>query len=75
MNITVDSETVVLEQMSFESQDIFISRIVFFLKALDLGLEKQKAITLSYVYRNKLLYNVSYTTDIEKRIQEIVSII
>lgn len=56
-----------------EPHDIFIQRVRFVLLALDQNLPLKQCISLGYAYRNKLLYNTSYQSDVEKLIIKVIN--
>lgn len=58
----------------FEPYNVFISRIKFVLVALDNSIPLQKAIALSFAYRNKEIYGIKYQQDIEEQISIIMNI-
>jgi hypothetical protein len=57
----------------YEPFNIYLQRIKFVLIALDCNIDIIQAMTLGHVYRNKILYNVQYTNEIENLVIKICS--
>ncbi len=51
-----------------ESDKIFTERVSFLLLADKKGIDPKRAETLSYAYRNKLLYQSNYSSELEKEL-------
>lgn len=71
---TISTEKYEFKRDIFEPYNVFISRIKFVLDALDNSVPLQKAITLSFAYRNKEIYGIKYQQDVEEQISTIMNI-
>lgn len=75
IGLTLDSEQCLqFKQEVQEPYDIFLLRVKFCLQALIIDISTEQSLALSFVYRNKLLYKVTYQEDIEKMIDKILSV-
>lgn len=72
-NPNISTETYEFKRDSFEPYDVFMSRIKFVLDALDNSVSFQKAITISFAYRNKEIYGIKYQQDVEDQINIILN--
>lgn len=71
---TIDGDKVIsLKKYTSESMFQFGKRVELYTKAINKGIDDDKAIMLSISYTNKLKYNVTYNTLLESDIKSIVS--
>lgn len=61
-----------IDKQTYEPIELFLERIDFIVKGLEMGYEFDKILVLSHVYLNKQLYGVSYSSNIEEKIQTIL---
>jgi hypothetical protein len=71
--IIYNDKLVKIDQSIIENESIFSQRILFLITAIDQGLDIANAETLSYAFRNRLIYGVKYYPDLEKKIDLILS--
>jgi hypothetical protein len=71
--IQIEKQEINLEQEAHEPYKLFLDRVKFFLECINQNFNIEKSTSLSYVYRNKELYNAVYQEDLEELIRSIVN--
>ena len=71
--IQVASEEISFDQEIHEPYNMFLVRVKFFLECINQNFSIEKSTALSYVYRNKELYDATYPKDLEEVLASIVN--
>ena len=71
--IQVASEEISFDQEIHEPYNMFLVRVKFFLECINQNFTVEKSTALSYVYRNKELYNATYQKDLEELLTSIIN--
>ena len=71
--IVENNNEVTLKKESHEPYNLFLERVKFLILCLNNDMPLKQCISLSFVYRNKKLYNSSYNKELEELITNIES--